>query len=92
MELIELCDGAFQNEIAARLLEFLNQIGGAGIEHAVAVLDQRQSNGGTEMAFAHAWRAKQQDIATLSDPAVTGCNGFDVCFGQHGHGREVEGL
>lgn len=40
VELIELRDGAFEDEIAARLLEFLDQIGGATEENAVALLDE----------------------------------------------------
>ena len=43
---VELGDGAFQAEFASRDLQALHQIGGAGEEHAPAVLDQSKSEGG----------------------------------------------
>lgn len=90
VELVQFGDGIFQSQIAAGLLEFPDKIGGAGEEHAVAVFHQRQSDGGTEVRLAHPWRAEQQDIAALADPAVTGGDGAHMRFGNHWHGAEVE--
>ena len=92
VELVELRDGGLKDEITARLLELLDQIGGAAEEDAVAVLDQRQPDRGSQMRLADPRRAEQQDVAALSDPAVAGGDGVDMGLGQHGDGREVEGL
>ena len=53
MELVEFCDGAFEDEIAPCLLEFLDQIGGAAEEDAVAFLDKGEPDSAAEMRFAH---------------------------------------
>jgi hypothetical protein len=103
VKFIEFGDSTFKREIASGLLELLDQIGCAGEEHAVAVLDECQQGGGAEMALADPRRPEQQDIGTLSDPAVTHCpagecphsprggrDGVDVRLGQHGDGGEVE--
>ena len=75
VELVEFRDRAFELEVTARLLKFLDQIGGAAEEDAIALLDKRQPDGRPEMRLAHAWRAEQQDVAALSDPAVTSSDG-----------------
>jgi len=47
--LVELGDGGLQCELAARDLEALDEIGGAGEEHAPAVLDQAEADGGGQV-------------------------------------------
>ena len=92
VELVELRNGAFESEIAACLLEFLDQIGGAGEEHTVAIFHQRQPDGRTEMRLADPRRAEQQDIVALADPTVAGCDGAHMRLGHHGDSGEVERL
>jgi len=92
VELIELRDGAFEDEIAARLLEFLDQIGGATEENAVALLDEGPPYRGAEMGLADPWRAEQQYVAALSNPAVASGNGADMSLGEHRDDGEVEGI
>ena len=45
VELVEFRDRAFEDEIAARLLELLDQIGGAAEEDAVTFLDKCEPDG-----------------------------------------------
>ena len=40
VEFVELRDGTFEGEVAPRLLQLLNQVGGPGEEHTVAFLDK----------------------------------------------------
>ena len=49
---VELVDRGFEAEIASCELEPLNEIGGASKENTVAVLDQREAQGGREMGLA----------------------------------------
>jgi hypothetical protein len=58
METIEPVDGGFQAEFAARDLEFLHQVGGAGEQHAPAVLDQCQPDGRGQVRLAAARRSR----------------------------------
>ena len=90
VELIEFRDCTFEDEIAARLLELLDQIGGAGEEDAVTVLDKCEHDGGAEMRLAYARRAKQHDVAALSDPTVTRGNGADMGLGRCCHVNRPE--
>src|SRR5881227_1503879 len=53
---IELGERAFEGELAARDLQALDEIAGAHEQHAPSVLDQRESDGCREMAFASARR------------------------------------
>ncbi len=57
VELVQLRDGAFEEEIAPGLLQLLNQVGGSCEEYAVALLDQGLADGGAEMRLAHTGRA-----------------------------------
>ena len=70
MVFVELGDGGFERELAARDLELLDEIGGAGEQHAPAVLDQGEADGRGEMAFAAARRAEQDQVGALLEPAV----------------------
>ena len=58
VELVELLDCAFEDEIAPCLLELLDEIRGSGKEDTVSVLDQGEANCGGEMALAAAWWAE----------------------------------
>ncbi len=92
VEFVELRDGAFEDEIAPRLLQLLNQVGGPGEEHAVALLDKGKADGRAEMRLAHTWWPEQQDVAAFADPAIARGDGADMCLGEHRDGCEVEGL
>ena len=65
MELVEFCDGTFEDEITACLLQFLDQICGSAKENAVPFLDKRVAYCRGKMRLAHTRRAEQQDIAAL---------------------------
>ena len=52
VEFVEFGDSAVKREIGSGLLKFPDQIGCAGEEHAVAVLEECQPDGGAEMALA----------------------------------------
>ena len=58
MVFVELLDRALQRQSLTRLLQTLHQIGGAGEQHAVAVLDQGVAEGGAEMGLSRAARAE----------------------------------
>lgn len=49
VELVELGQGGFEDQVAARGLEPLHQIAGTGIEHAVTCLDQGMANGAEDV-------------------------------------------
>ena len=72
MEAVEAGDGGLEGEFAAGDLELLDEVGGAGEQHAPAVFDQRQADGGGEMGLAAAGSAEQDEIGALVDPAVAG--------------------
>ena len=52
VELVELVDGALQRQCLAGGLEALDEVGGAGERHAIAVLDEGLAERGAEMRFA----------------------------------------
>ena len=90
--LVELGDGGFERELAAGDLQLLDEVGGAGEEHAPAVLDQAEANGGREMALAAAGRAEDQQVRAFVEPGVAGDQRHDLSLRQHGHGVEVEAI
>jgi hypothetical protein len=49
---VELSERAFERELAARDLQALDEIAGAHEQHAPSVLDQRETNGSRQVAFA----------------------------------------
>ena len=61
-----------EREFAAGDLQALDEVGGAGEQHAPAVLDQAEADGGREMALAAAWRAEHEQVVALLEPAVAG--------------------
>ena len=90
MIFVELLDRGFQCEFTAGELQFLHQIGAAGKQYAPTVLNQGQADGGGEMAFAATRGTEQDQIGALIEPGVTGSDGHDLCFGEHGKELEVE--
>jgi hypothetical protein len=94
VEAIEAGDSGLKREIAACDLELLDEIGGAGIEHAPSILDQSEADGGSQMAFSAAGRTEQKQVGALGQPAVAGRCGHDLGLGlgDHRHGFEVEGV
>ena len=91
MVAVEPCELAFEGELAPCHLQALHQIGGAGEEHAIAVLDQGETDGGGKMAFAGAGRAEHEAVGALVEPAVAGGERHDLGLCEHRHGLEVEG-
>ena len=90
MILVQFIDGRLQRQLPACDLQSLNEIGGAGEQHAQAVFDERQSNGGGEMALAGTRWTDKDEIGTFIQPAVGGGKRVDLGFGDHGDDVEVE--
>ena len=88
--LVELGDGGFERQFLPRHLQALYEIGCARVQDAVAVFDERQADRGRQVAFASAWRADQDQVGALVEPAVAGDERGDVGLGDHGHDIEVE--
>jgi hypothetical protein len=51
---------AIEGELAARHLQPLHEIAGAGEQHAATVLDEREADGAGQVALAGARRAEEQ--------------------------------
>src|SRR5262249_19888394 len=60
VEFVELGDGGFESEVARAILSPLAQIDGAGKQSAPAFFDESEAECCRKVAFAAAWRAKQQ--------------------------------
>ena len=90
--LVELGERTFERQVAAGLLQLLNEIGGAGEEDPVSVLDESKTDGRGKMALAGAGRAEQKQVGSLFEPAVAGDDGHDLGLGDHRHGVELEGV
>lgn len=56
---VEAGDGGLEGKFAARDLQFLDEIGGAGEEDAPAILGEAKADGGSQMGFAASGRAEQ---------------------------------
>jgi hypothetical protein len=54
---VELADGGFELQRLASSLQFLDDVGGAGEEHAEAVLDERATDGRCTVALAGTGRS-----------------------------------
>ena len=89
---VELGDGAFERELAARDLQPLHEVGRAGEEHAPAVLDEGEADGGREMALSAAGRPEQQQLAPFSSQASPAASAMIWALREHRHGLEVEGV
>ena len=92
VELVELGERALKGEVPTGLLQRLHEVGGAGEQHPVSVLDEGEPYGGREMALAAARRAEQQQVGAFLQPAVAGGDGQDLGLGGHRHGVELEGV
>src|SRR5207249_9435061 len=68
--LVKLGECAFKREFATRDLQSLDEIAGAHEEHAPSVLDEREPDGGGQVALAAARRTEQQKIGALLAPAI----------------------
>ena len=90
MELIELGERALEGEFTAGDLQLLDEIGGSGEEHPVAVLDQGETDCRRQVALSAAGRAEQQQICAFLQPAVAGGDRHDLGLGDHRHGVELE--
>src|SRR5260370_39291386 len=67
---VELGQGSGEREVAPCRLEFLHEVGGAGEEHPLALVDEGGAEGGRQMGLAGAAGAEDQEIAALLDPGV----------------------
>ena len=65
-----LGEGAFKGEFTTCDLQTLHEIAGAHEQHAPSVLDEREPDGGGQVAFAGAGRPEQQEIGALLEPAI----------------------
>jgi len=92
IELVELGESCWQDEIAAGGLEFLHEIGGAGEEHAIAVIDKAGADGGGDVRLSSAARPKDEDVGARLDPGIAGGERGDMGFAERRRGGEVEGL
>ena len=68
--LVELGERAFESKIATCDLQALDEIAGAHEQHAPSVLDEREPDGGGQVAFADAGRSEQQEIGAFLEPAI----------------------
>ncbi len=92
IEFVELGDGGLELQFAAGNLQFLDQIRGSGEHDPPAVFDQRQADGGGEMALSAARRTEHEDICALGQPAVACGHGHELCFRDHGNSVEIEAV
>ena len=90
MEFVEPSDRRFEGQVATRGLELLHQVGGSGVEDAVAVLDEGEADAGGEMALAGAGRAEDGVVVAVVDPVASVGEDADQAFGQSGQAAEVE--
>ena len=93
VEAVEPVDGGFEVEFAARDLELLDEVGGAGEQDACQPFSiEGEADGCSEMALSAAGRPEQQQIGAFVEPGVAGGDGHDLGLGDHRHGIEVEGV
>ena len=73
MEAVEPGNGGLQGEFAARHLELLHQVGGAGEQHAPTVFHQCHPDGRGQVRLAAARRSSGilPGIKTLKSPSIT---------------------
>ena len=90
--LVEPVDGGLEGELAARLLEALDEVGGTHEQHAPAILDETAPDGGGEVALAAAGGPEQQQVGAALEPAVAGDERHDLGLGDRRHGLELEGV
>ena len=88
--LVELGECTFKREFAACDLQALDEIAGAHEQHAPSILDEREADGGCQVALAAAGWAEQQKIGALLEPTVACGQGHHLRLADHRHGLEVE--
>ena len=66
VEAVEPADGGLKAKFAARDLEFLYKVGGAGEQHAPAVFDESEAERCRKVALAAAWRGRDMVPDTRS--------------------------
>ena len=89
---VELLDGGGELEVVAGCLEMLDEIAGAGEQHAVAGIDHGMAEGSAEMGFSGAGRTEQQDVGAPCQPGVALGQGQDARLADGWNGGEVERL
>ena len=92
MELVEFGDGRLQGKLATGHLQALRQVGGAGEQHPVAILDERQADGGCQMTFAGAGRPMTIRLAPSSSQRSPALSAITCALETIGHSGELEGL
>ena len=73
-------------------LQPLHQIGGAGEQHAEAVLDHGMAKACAKMRHARPRWSETQDMAAFLEPAIIGGQRHDMRAADHRHGVEVEAV
>ena len=87
VELIELRERGLERKIAAGGLELLHDVGGAGVEHTPASLDEGMADSAEEMGLAGAGIADSDEVGAGLDP-VTGGECLDPGPRQAGQGLD----
>ena len=82
--------GGFERQFAARDLQPLDEVGGARIEDAEAVLHEREADRGRQVALAATRIADEYQVGALVQPAVAGDQRVDMGLGHHGDEVELE--
>ena len=90
IELVEFGEGRRQGEIPPRGLQFLDEIGGAGEHHAIAVVDQSGADRCGSMRLSRAAWPEYQDVGALFDPGIAGSKCRQMRLAQVRRGSEVE--
>ena len=74
---VELVDGRFEREIAPGDLQLLNEVGGAGEEHAPSLLDEREAEGCRQVATSPPPggpnSSKLAPFSSQASPAASAC-------------------
>src|SRR6266853_1456808 len=87
---VELCNRAFEGQIATSDLELLYEIGRTREQHAPSVLDQGKPERCREMALATARWSEEQNVGAFLQPGIARRQRHDLGFRDHWHGLEVE--
>src|SRR6267154_939745 len=87
---VELCNRAFEGQIATSELELLYEIGRTREQHAPSVLDQGKPERCREMALATARWSEEQNVGAFLQPGIARRQRHDLGFRDHWHGLEVE--
>ena len=87
---VEFSDRRLELQSLSCGLEPLDDISGAGEQHAIAILDQCAADGRRAVTLARAWRSEQQQVCCLVEPGVAGGQGHDARLAEHRHGGKVE--